>query len=119
MKRKLKLMTQCLNNNIISIRELAKIIGNIVATFPAVTYGPLHYRHLERDKILGLRHHRENFDRKITLSATAVYDIQWWINDIDNSCHHILKPKPYFSIYTDASPTGWHHHLEDFGINQK
>ena len=33
------------------------IIGNIVASFLAVAYGPLHYQHLERDKILGLKHH--------------------------------------------------------------
>ena len=37
----------------ISLRELARIFGNIVANFPAVTYGPLHYRHLEREKITG------------------------------------------------------------------
>ena len=49
------LMTHCLNNIIIPLIELAKIIGNIVTSFPAVTYGPLHYRHLERYKILGLK----------------------------------------------------------------
>ena len=46
-------MTHCLNN-VICLKELAKIIGNIVASLPAVTYGPLHYRHFERDKILCL-----------------------------------------------------------------
>ena len=38
-----------------SIRHLAKMIGKIVATFPASNHAPLHYRHLERHKIQALR----------------------------------------------------------------
>ena len=54
-KNKIKtLLMNCLHSHQISIRELARILGNIVASFPAVTFGPLHYRHLERDKIRGL-----------------------------------------------------------------
>ena len=48
-KNKIKtVLTDCLGKCKISLRELARILGNIVASFPAVTYGPLHYRHLER-----------------------------------------------------------------------
>ena len=43
----------CLNSHQISIRELAGILGNIAASFPAVTFGPLHCEHLERDKTSG------------------------------------------------------------------
>ena len=90
-------MTHCLNNNIISLQELAKIIENLVASLPATNYGLLHYRNLERDKIiLGLKHHRGDIDRKIVLFANAVCDIQWWFNNIGNSCHQILKPNHYF-----------------------
>ena len=90
-------MTHCLNNNIISLQELAKIIENLVASLPATNYGPLRYRNLERDKIiLGLKHHRGDIDRKIVLFANAVCDIQWWFNNIGNSCHQILKPNHYF-----------------------
>ena len=53
-KNKIKtLLTDLLGKYMISLRELAKILGNIVASFP-VTYGPLYYRHLEREKITGL-----------------------------------------------------------------
>ena len=55
------LLMNCLHSHQISIRELAKILENIVASFPAVTFGILHYRHLEREKISGLKYHKGNF----------------------------------------------------------
>ena len=39
----------------ISIRDLARTIGKIVASFPAVMYGPLHYRQLEKEKKKALK----------------------------------------------------------------
>ena len=45
-----KIMTDCLGKCKISLRELARIFGNIVASFPVVTYGSLHYSHLEKRK---------------------------------------------------------------------
>ena len=40
---------------IMTIREVALLIGTLVSTFPGVQFGPLHYRTLERDKNLALR----------------------------------------------------------------
>ena len=42
-KRK-TLLINCLHSCQVCIRELARILGNIVASLPAVTFGPLHYR---------------------------------------------------------------------------
>ena len=98
----------CLHSHQIFIRELARILGNIVASFTAVTFGPLNYRHLERDKISVLEYLKDNFEGKISLSVKAVSEIHWWINNIDNSCHHInYIPNPDITIHTDASLTGW------------
>ena len=48
-KNKIKtILTDCLGK---SLRELARILENIFVSFPAVAYRPLHYRHLEREKI--------------------------------------------------------------------
>ena len=38
---------------------------------------------------------------KIKLSAKAKAEIQWWINNIDNSCHHINISNFDITIYTD------------------
>ena len=53
------ILTDRLGKCKISLRELAMILGNIVASFPAVTYGLLHYRHLEREKITGLKYRKD------------------------------------------------------------
>ena len=84
-KNKIKtLHTNCLHSHEVSIRELGRILGNIVASFPADTFGPLHYR-------------------KINLSSKAVSEIHWWINSIDDSCHHINNiSNPEVTIYTES-----------------
>ena len=52
-----------------TIRFVAQVIGNIVASFAAVPLGPLLYRVLETDKILGLKRHSQNYDTEIELSS--------------------------------------------------
>ena len=39
--------------------------------------GPMHYRHLEKEKITGLKYHKRNFEGKIRLSAKAIAETQW------------------------------------------
>ena len=60
----------------------------------------MHYRHLEREKITGLQYLKGSFEGTIRLSAKAIAEMQWWINNIDNSCHYINMPNPNISIYT-------------------
>ena len=103
----IRLCSQLLHNKCPTIRELAQVIGNIVASFPAVTYGPLHYRSLELDKIYSLRRYAYNFDKPATISPNAKMELLWWISNIQNSFHNIIQPKPDIVICTDASMTGW------------
>ena len=62
----------------IVIRELAQIIGKLVSSFPGVLYGPLYYRHLERDKTAALAITHGNFDAKTTLSDQSALELKWW-----------------------------------------
>lgn len=34
-----------------SIRDVARVIGKLIATFPAAQYGPMFYRSLEREEV--------------------------------------------------------------------
>ena len=52
----------CLQSQEVSLREPARILRKTVASFPGVTFGPLHYRHLENDKIRSLKYHKGNFE---------------------------------------------------------
>ena len=107
-KNKIKtILTDCLGKCKISVRELARILGNIVTSFPAATSGLLHYRHLEREKITGLQYHKGNFEGKTRLSAKAIAEIYWWTNNLDNSCHDINILNPDITIYTGIGYTYW------------
>ena len=47
-------------------------------------------------------------EEKISLFSKVVSKIRWWINSIDNSCHHINNiSNPDYAIHTNASLTGW------------
>ena len=109
-EKKLKIKTLCsrvLLMHTIKIRDLAKIIGYLVASFQAVTYGPMYYRHLEQDKILALRMNHFNFDKSTSLSINSQHELQWWIENIDNSFRNIRTPGVDLTIHPDASMTGW------------
>ena len=105
-KNKIKtILTDCACKYKISLRELARILGNIVASFPGVTYGLPHYRHFAEEKIRGLKYDKGNFEGKIALSAKTKAEI-CCINNISNLCHHIDTPNPDITSYTDASLRG-------------
>ena len=55
----------------------------------------------------GLKYHNSNFEGKIRLSAKGKAEIQWWINNMNKSCHHISITNPDITTYTNASLTGW------------
>ena len=63
-----------------TIRELARLIGNIVATFTGVQYGPLHYREMEKLKFVQLKHHKGNFDKTISLTRRVYIELRWWFD---------------------------------------
>ena len=89
-------------NQPMSVRTLAKVIGTLVACFPAVEYGQLYYRQLENFKIQSLKV-RYDFDRVIVLPKEAIDDLQWWLNEglISKKMH--VKPHPSITIKSDSS----------------
>ena len=90
-----------------NIRKLASFIGNLVASFPAVPYGPLFYRSLERDKHHSLVVAKGKFDHPAILSNNSLQEIDWWSMNIATSIKHINIPEIDITIYTDASLKGW------------
>ena len=86
-------------------RDVAEVIGKMVASFPGAQLGPLYYRQLENDKIQALREKSGNFDRPMVISGTARADLKWWINNIHNS--YIRLAPPVMELKSDASHLGW------------
>ena len=109
-RKALKLIDSCqelLNNPSPTIREVACGIGKIVASFPGVMYGPLHYRYLEHDKTNALQNSHWNFDKHMTLSLAAKEELTWWTTHVLDSNNVISRAGPSHTLTTDASNEGW------------
>ena len=50
-----------------TIRETAQVIGLIVSSLPAVQFGELYYRNLEKNKVLALQANKGNYDAPLYL----------------------------------------------------
>lgn len=90
-----------------TIRNVAKVIGNIVACFPAVQVGQLHYRNIELAKDEALRHNKGNFDAVMQITEMMQEDLNWWVENIELQNKPILERSPEISINSDASTEGW------------
>ena len=90
-----------------TIQYAAQVIGSIVASFPAVPLGPLVYRALEIDKIVGLKWCRQNYDAETELSNETCSELVWWKHNIKNSFQYLVIAKPDITIFTDASKIDW------------
>ena len=90
-----------------SIRHTAKMIGKIVALFPAARFGPLHYQNLQRAKIAALKKNAGHFDRPMGLPSDAKVELQWWVSNIGRTFKPIVVPNPVVYLQTDASSLGW------------
>ena len=68
-----KITSQCtllMNRKSCSIRQLAELIGTLVASEPGVELAPHFYRRLESEKSAALKKAKGNFETDMTLSAT-------------------------------------------------
>ena len=90
-----------------TIREVARVIGLIVSSFPGVQFGELHYRYLEHNKIVALQANKGDFDALMTLSQEARADLHWQVNNVTSAFRNIMLTDPDLTLTTDASNTGW------------
>ena len=92
--------------DIVIIRDVAKLIGMLVATFPAMQFGKLYYRQLELDKIdaLSLAGH---YEADMRLSKVAKQDLHWWLENLCSAKNPIEQSKPSIVLTSDASARGW------------
>ena len=92
---------------LVKIRLLAKFIGHLVASLPAVSYGELFYRYLELNKIDGLAANKGNFEKFVSVSSESKKEIQWWLDNIKSASKSLISTRPDLFIETDASGLGW------------
>ena len=91
----------------ISIRDLAKLVGSLVACEPGVQHAQLFYKRLEIAKNDALKAAHGNFEATLLVTQEMKTDLNWWIDNI----HTVSKPvticQPDIVLYSDASNDGW------------
>ena len=100
---------QLLIENTPTIRNVAAVIGLIVAYTPGVEFGTAHYRFLETDKIKALRKNELDsldFEKQMWISKEGKEDISWWLDNLNNP-RLIRSSDPDLELFTDASLLGW------------
>lgn len=90
-----------------TIRQLAQVIGKLVACFPGVQYGKLYYRKLDKLKTDSLKNNKGNFDACTNLNLESKNELIWWIENIDNAYFPLLKSNPEIELKSDASKLGF------------
>lgn len=104
------IQTECLKlyeKTISTIRNVAKVIGILVASFSAVEFGKLHYREMEREKAGALKVNRGNYDASMHVSIKMKEELQWWFTNVHKQFRKIDKGNPETVIQTDSSLLGW------------
>lgn len=90
-----------------TIREFAQLIGVLTAACPAVKYGWLYTKTLERQKYLLLNRFHNNYNSKIKLERYILNDLNWWSQNIFTCTNFVVAPDFELEIFSDASKTGW------------
>ncbi|XP_040213655.1 uncharacterized protein LOC120943996 [Rana temporaria] len=96
-----------LRKGFLSLRILARIVGLLAASIQAIFPAPLHYRALQRLKILHLRQGLRYAD-EVSLSPEARAELRWWLRHAtDWNGRTIFNARPDVVIESDASRRGW------------
>ena len=98
---------QLLKGSPTSIREVARVIGLLVSSLPAVQCGPLFYRSIEIDKNMALQHHKGNYEASMTLSPESISDLRWWVTNLHIANKNITTDNPAIEMTKDVSKLGW------------
>nr|CAH7741491.1 unnamed protein product [Callosobruchus chinensis] len=91
------------------VRELAKIIGRLVAACPAMRFGYLYTKSLEQEKYLALKHSKGAYDSIMQIRDHLKNDVEWRIRNLP--CSNNLIRKDY------ASGSGWGAHANDISCH--
>ena len=105
-----KIINACenlINSTQCTTMQFAQAVGLLVASFPGVEHGPLFYCRLDNAKNLALRQNKGDFKATMELNAELKLDLQWWRDNIHNTCNPISHGNPTVSLASDASKTGW------------
>ena len=98
------LYKETLQKERISVRNLASMIGKLMATAPAFTAAPLQVRFLQNSINQQLLESNQNYELTITLKTLAKEELRWWLENMNLRNGNPIKIQPPdLIIYSDAA----------------
>lgn len=95
------------------IREFARFISLLIAPCPAVPYGKLYMKLLEREQMTALLIHDQDFNQEMSIPSSIEKDLNWWLSTIPLVKNPIRRFSFQLEIFSDASLTGWGAHCNN------
>ena len=89
------------------IRDFAVLLGVLNSCCPAVAYGFVHCKNLEREKFLALIATDGDYDRHMIIKSKLSKNLNWWKINSQIGINPIRTSKYALEISSDASLTGW------------
>lgn len=81
--------------------------GLLVSSCPAVEYGWMYTKELERQKYLHLQRNNDNYDSVMPVSCSVKEDLRWWSKNIEEPKNKIKCNQFQKEVFSDSSLTGW------------
>lgn len=88
------------------IRCFARLLGLLTSSCPAIQYGWLYTKQMERCKYLALLQ-SESYDSYMKLPSNLHPDFHWWLKCIQYAVNPIRDDRYCMEIFSDASKKGW------------
>lgn len=89
------------------IREFASLLGSLISICPAVPYGYLYTKILEKHKYLALLKCHENYEGKMYINSEIIQELLWWTKNVLVASAPIKHGSYKLELFSDASNTGW------------
>lgn len=98
----------------ISLREVAKILGNLAWAIQAIPFAQGHYRNIQWLYITQSARAGGNLSTKIQLDERSRAELDWWSNNVRESNGRPFSVRdPNLIIFSDAVLSGWGASLND------
>ena len=111
----IELADMLLQTKQLRVQDLAQFIGVLLSNCKAAEFGWLHYRELERLKIITLKENKGNFLGPVVLTEACRQQIQWWKDNAKVLSRQVSRGNPEVIIKTDASGVAWGAFCESSG----
>ena len=101
-----RLCSDSLKKGKCSLRQQAKIIGNLNWATYAVSFAQAHFRSLQAVFISASRTSNDDLEACVTLDPDSRADLSWWISADFNTGKALLPSRPEVRLSSDSSLSG-------------